>query len=183
MATLRDAKMLGGIGAILLFIPFASLIGYILILIAMKYISDLTRDRSIWDNSLYAVILVIIGAVAGTLFFVLPIILGFTLFGGFDPTNPFANIALFFGGLAAIWIFALIAAVFWRRALDTTGALTNVTMFGTAGLLYLIGAALVIIVVGIFLVFIADILLIVAFFTLPDELPGSPARETAPPPA
>ncbi len=185
MATLRDAKMLGGIGAILLFIPFVSLVGYILILVAMKYTSDVTRDRSIWDNTLYAVILVVVGAVVGSLFIFLPLIGLGIIDGGVSVTDPFGwfGSVFFLIGLAVTWIFVLIAAIFWRRALDSTAGFTNVTLFGTAGLLYLIGSILVIVVVGIFLVFIANILLIIAFFTMPDELPGVPGTEMAPPPA
>ncbi len=185
MPTIRDAKMLGGIGAILLFIPFVSIVGYILILVAMKYMSDVTRDRSIWDNSLYAVILVIVGAVVGLMFIFLPLI-GLGIFDiGVSPLDPFAYYAsaVVLIGLAVTWVFSLIGAIFWRRALDSSAAHTQVTLFGTAGLLYLLGAVLVIVIVGIFLVFVANILLVVAFFTLPDELPGSPGMEMAPPPA
>lgn len=180
MATLSDAKTLGGVGAILLFIPVVSLVGYILILVAMKYVSDVTRDRSVWENTLYAVILVIIGAVVGILFFVLPILFGFAIIPG-TGTDPFAVFGslIFILGFVIFWIFTVIAALFWKRALDSTAGHTGVEMFGTAGLLYLIGAAIPLI--GLIIVLVANILLIIAFFSLPDELPQASAMATAPP--
>ncbi len=51
-------------------------------------------------------------------------------------------------------------------------------LFGTAALLYLIGAALTIILVGFLLIFVAQILFIVAFFSLPDQLPAQPMAPT-----
>ena len=50
----------------------------------------------------------------------------------------------------------------------------NVGTFHTTGLLYLIGAALTIIFVGLVIVFIAEILQIVAFFSIPEQMPMGP---------
>ena len=67
MGKLRDAKILGGIGAILLllsFIPFVSIIGIVLMFIAVKYISDETKDKDIFKNYLYSFIFNIIAIIA-----------------------------------------------------------------------------------------------------------------------
>ncbi len=88
MATLGEAKILGGVGAILLLVPFVNLVGWILVLIAVKYISDITRDRSVFDNMLYAVILAIIGTVALTLIIVLPILGLGGITGVIDLADP-----------------------------------------------------------------------------------------------
>src|SRR5438067_13678929 len=89
MASLGQAKSLGGVGAILVliagFIPSAgfvvAIIGFILILIAVKYVSDAFTDRTIFNNMIIAVILAILGFVA---FFVavLGAIYSFVGFGG-----------------------------------------------------------------------------------------------------
>ena len=50
----------------------------------------------------------------------------------------------------------------------------NVGMFHTTGLLYLIGAELTIIFVGLVTVFIAEILQIVAFFSISEQMPMGP---------
>ncbi len=53
--------------------------------------------------------------------------------------------------------------------------------FRTTALIFLIGAALLIIGIGAILIFVAGILQIVAFFSIPDQMP-QPAMATAPPP-
>ncbi len=50
----------------------------------------------------------------------------------------------------------------------------NIGMFHTTGLLYLIGAALTILFIGLVIVFIAEILQIVAFFSIPEQMPMGP---------
>src|SRR5437867_4884901 len=91
MASLGQAKSLGGVGSILVliagFIPSAgfvvAIIGFILILIAVKYVSDAFTDRTIFNNMIIAVILAILGFVA---FFVavLGAIYSFVGIGGFS---------------------------------------------------------------------------------------------------
>ena len=65
MATLSQAKTLGGVGSILIFIPFVSILGYVLLAVAVKEISDDLGDPSIFRNILIAVGTGIIGALAG----------------------------------------------------------------------------------------------------------------------
>jgi uncharacterized membrane protein len=88
------------------------------------------------------------------------------------------------GGLALIWGFYIVSAIFLRRAYTKIATRLNVKMFATAALLYLIGAALTIIVVGLVVLFIADILMVVAFFSMPDDtsLQPAPRPVTIPPP-
>ena len=64
MATLEQARTFGGIGSILMIltiVPFAGpilgIIGFVLVLIAVKYISEIVGDPSIFKNYLIAVIL------------------------------------------------------------------------------------------------------------------------------
>src|SRR5438034_7927109 len=95
MASLGQAKSLGGLGSILVliagFIPSAgfvvAIIGFILILIAVKYVSDAFADRTIFNNMIIAVILAILGFVA---FFVavLGAIYSFVGIGGFCSFMP-----------------------------------------------------------------------------------------------
>lgn len=159
MPTLRDAKIIEGIGAILTLLPEVSIVGYILILIALKFISDETRKPSIFQNALYGVIAIIIGLA----------IFGFSIF-----TAIFSfNIVAFILSLGLIFIVAIIAliigVVLIRRSLDETGNTFNIGYFKTAGLLLLIGAILSVIIIGFLLIFIAEIFLIIAFFSLPDQ--------------
>ena len=55
MSNLSNAKILGGVGAILMLVggfvtSFLSLVGIIMVFVAIKYIADDTKDRSIFSN-------------------------------------------------------------------------------------------------------------------------------------
>ena len=80
-----------------------------------------------------------------------------------------------FGGLIIVWVFLIISAVFLRRAYDSMGEKLKVGTFKTAATLYLIGAALTVVLVGFFLLFVAEIVQAVAFFSIPDQSPAQGA--------
>ena len=166
MSKLSDAKTIGGIGAILLLIPGVNIVGYILILIATKYVSDELGDKSIFDNMLYAVIAGIIGGVAAAF-----IIFTGAVFGVFTMTASAIGGAI--AGLAVAWIALIVSSIFIRRAYDTMATKLDVGMFRTAGLLYFIGAILTIVLVGLLLLFVAAILQIVAYFSIQDVARGA----------
>lgn len=176
MGSLSSAKTLGGVGGILVFIPFASLVGWILILLATKEISEAVQDKSIFDDALLAAITAIIGAVVFVAFIVSGAIGGlFSLGFGFPGF-------LFFGILGAFWVFTVISAVFLKRSYEKISQRLNISAFATAGLLYLIGAALTIVFVGFLIILIALIFQIVAYFSIQDRPPspswGQPAPQT-----
>jgi len=64
MGSLQTAKILGGIGALLMLIGglvtatvgVLSLIGFIMVFIAVKMIADETKEKAIFDNFLYSFI-------------------------------------------------------------------------------------------------------------------------------
>jgi uncharacterized membrane protein len=72
-------------------------------------------------------------------------------------------------GLAIIWVLLLVSAILVRRSYSSVSQKLGVGMFNTVGLVYLIGAALTIIVVGVIVLFVALILNAVAFFSIPDQ--------------
>ena len=200
MATLGQAKTLGGVGSILVllsFVPYAgpvlSIVGFILILIAVKYISEVIGDPKVFNNMIIAVVLAIVGVAVGAvvLFGAVYSLVGLGNFGSLTPgTTPpsgfFGLIAAIIIGLVVIWIFYLIASIFLKRGYDTIATRLNVGSFHTTGLLYLIGAALTIIFVGIIIIFIAEILQIVAFFSIPEQMPMAPQPmpgQMGPPPS
>jgi len=179
MATLSQAKTLGGVGSILIFIPFVSLVGYILIIIAIKDISDDLQDKTIFRNVVIAAATGIVGALAGAAVFVFGAVTGI-LTGG---VSAFLGIA---AGLFVVWVFLIVSAVFLRRAYNSMSKELGVGMFSTAATLYLVGAALTIVLVGFILLFIAEILQAVAYFSIPSQPPtqgaGASAGPTAAPP-
>ena len=131
MATLSQAKTLGGVGSILVFIPFVSIVGYILVIIAVKDISDDLHDSTIFNNLVIAAVTGIVGALAGGFIFV---------FGAITAAATF-TISGFLGlvtGLLVVWIALIISAIFLKRSYDTMGQKLGVNMFKTAATLYLV---------------------------------------------
>lgn len=185
MTSLSNAKTLGGIGAILVLlfvVPSAGAIlgiaGFVMILVAVKYISDYFDERRILNDMMLAVILSVVGIAVGSLVIVPTVIGAFQngYFGGpnFTP-SPDVTAAqwITFGtaiglGLVAAWAFFLASSVFIRRSYNAIGARLNVNMFGSAGLLYLIGAATSIVGIGFLILLVAQIITAVAFFAIPE---------------
>ena len=177
MGSLSSAKTLGGVGGILVFLPFVSLVGWILILLATKEISETVQDKSIFDDALLAAITAIIGAVVFVAFIVTGSIAGLFTFG-----FGFPRFLLFFGILGAFWVFTIISAIFLKRSYEKISQRLNVSAFATTGLLYLIGAALTIVFVGFLILLVALIFQVVAYFSIQDRPPspgwGQPAPQT-----
>jgi uncharacterized membrane protein len=209
--TLETSKNLGGIGALLIVIgvlpiPYAtilSLIGLILLMIGLKGLADFYKEGGIFNNALYAIILTIVGVVvvAGVL---VVMFLETLLEFGINISNiadwasletqlttvftDFSNFGALFNllgaiaiGLILLFVFAIIAVFFFRRSLTQLASKTGVGLFGTAGLLMLIGAVLTIIVIGFLLIWIAWILVTVAFFRIRAQ-PAAPTQPAPPPP-
>ena len=180
--SLESGKNLAGIGSIFLIIPvpFLSIVGIIMVLIGMKNLSQAYNDESIWKNTLYAVIFGIIGIIASGLTLVSLFFGGIFSVATFGVGTP-TGIAGIFAGLIVLFIafiFYLLEAVYIRRAFDSLANKSGVGLFRTGGLLLLIGAILTIVLVGLFLIFIAWILILVAFF----QIPTSQQYQMPPPP-
>lgn len=207
---LETNRILGGVGALLMVIgPFLGaytgvlgLIGLILVMIALKGLSDHYSEEGIFNNALYGVIIVIIGAVISVAVIVMVAIDFFSAVGidistaWSDPTvfssinweelvtwdilRPY--IAPILGSLVLLFVFVVVAAFFLRRSLTTLSEKTGVGLFGTTGLLTLIGAILTIILFGFLLLWIALILLTAAFFSIRARPTESTATKPSPPP-
>jgi uncharacterized membrane protein len=182
MASLSNAKTLGGVGAILALIPGISVAGWILILISQKGISDATQDKVIFQNALIGVITAVISAIALVVFLVAGPFIGFLDASAGLPSN-FGP-----GGLAgALVIFgvfdgsAIVSGIFLKWSYDRTAQGLKVGAFATSGLLYLVGALTSIIVVGFLIFFIAFIYQIIAYFSIPDRPQAIPYGFQPPP--
>jgi len=195
MGSLKNAKIFGGIGALLMligpFIPSSfgilALIGFILTFIAVKMIADEFKEKAIFSNFLFFFILTILAIVAAG-------IIGLVTFqsvGGLEYFMDLQNLAMsnpsdpmviwryiqpmITGVIAALvvgWIILVIAVFFLRKSFNMMAEVTKVKWFGTSALLFLIGAFTMVIIVGFFIILIAVILEIVAFFSLPDQVPA-----------
>ena len=105
--------------------------------------------------------------------------------GTAPPVGFVAFVTSIIIGAVIAWVFFLIASIFLKRSYETIGTRLGIGTFHTTGLLYLIGAALSIIGIGLIIVFIAEILQIVAFFSIPEQMPMGPQpmpRQMGPPP-
>lgn len=208
---LETCKYLGGVGAILLIIGslaglgygyagILDLIGVILVLIALSGLAGQYKESGIFNNAIYGIVAVIIGAIVfGLLLFLvifnlLSSIPGFSGLNWSDPnavsnfftnffTNP-SNISDLLNVAAEAilaWvvfiIFLSIGGYLAWRGLRTLSSKSRVGLFGTAGLLIFIGAILTIVFIGLLLVWISFILLAIAFFQLRPQAP-----QPAPPP-
>ncbi len=200
MGTIAQAKTLGQVGSILVLLAIipafgsiVAIIGLILTLIAVKYISDALNDASIFSNILIAIVLAIVGVVVGGVLVIGSVFryvgLRSLAMGTVSTTTPPTHILGLVGGiivgLVVIWIMFIVAAFFQRKSYEVIATRLDVGMFRTAALVYLIGAALVIIGVGLILLFVAQILFVIAFFSIKEGgiKTGTPAGSaTMPPP-
>ncbi len=180
-----DAKNLGLIGAILILVSVAisfisifasvlSLIGIILIFIAVFKISNILRDPRPKDYYLVYLILGIISTVVFLAGFILAI---GSLIGASITFNP-AEFIYGIGKAIAVLIIAfiisyimlIIATYYMKKSYDLLKTYTEVDSFGTAGLLYFLGAILLIILIGAILILIGNIFEIIAWASCPEEL-------------
>jgi uncharacterized membrane protein len=172
----------GGFGLLL------SLIGLILVLIGLKGFADYYNEAGIFNNFLYGTIAGVVGVVVAGLAFVFTVFTMLTDFlytvfptwdgnlsslSGLTPDvsaiDPFALmpfLTAFLVILVILFFTAIIVAIFMRKSLNTLSAKASVGLFGTAGLLLLIGAVLTIIVIGLILIWIATLILAIAFFSM-----------------
>ena len=191
MGSLPEARILGGIGSILVVlavipIPLLgtalSLVGYVLILIAVKFISDALRDRSIFANYLVAALFAFLGVVVAGMLLIAALAQLPVLEGILQPLIPLPrfteNVLLnlllgLFLALVSVWAAYIVSAIFLRRSFASIASGLNVGLFTTAALVYLIGAVLIVVFVGFLVILVAQILQTIAFFSLPARIPAA----------
>jgi uncharacterized membrane protein len=208
---IESSKNLGGVGALLIFIGpilsvlprvgawtgLLSLVGAILVLIALKGFADYYREAGIFNNALYAIITAVVGAVAtiGVVFVAFVDLFAelgiqiadfqdgsrlgeiFSEATNFDVILRFAGIIIL--ALVILFIVLVITAFFLRRSLILMASKTGVGLFGTTGLMLLLGAVFTIIFgLGILLFWISMLLLAIAFFSIRPQQPP-PASTTS----
>lgn len=184
MDDLKDARLYGGIGATLsafgIFIPYAGLLifitGLVLEILAIDKISRLLSDREIFKNYLISTIVEIVGVVSTTIF---GVILFVFLIIEAIPAAPTHNmpryglwtfLEVLFVVLLILWITLIVSTLFLKKSFDSIGSKLNVPLFRTTALLYFVGAILTIIIVGLLVMFVASILKIVAYFSIPETI-------------
>ncbi|MFZ8850264.1 MAG: DUF996 domain-containing protein [Thermoproteota archaeon] len=193
MVSLRKAKLYGGVGAMLLLLSgvvsillgfilgngldrsiitsisplIVLIVGYILILVAVKSISEVTNDKAIYSNAFYAVILFIIGQVVSS-------IITFLLFEHLNSAEVFSLLIRFFVIIVTLAIFYIVGSIFLKKSFYRIAELVKIEHFRTVGLLYFIGSILMVILIGGIIIIIAEILMIIAFFSIREQPPHIP---------
>lgn len=159
--SLESNRTLGGVGAILLAIPFVNLVGIILLLIAMKGMSEYYNDDDMFRNTLYGFIFGVVGVIA-LIAIILMLVFGVAVIS--PVVAPIAGVSLLIISVVVLYIFSLIGAIFYKNALGKLSEKSGENMLNTAGLILLIGAAIPLI--GEILKFVAWILAAVGFFSI-----------------
>ena len=180
------------IGAVLGFVwsfsGILSLIGIILLLIGLKGLGNFYKEEGIFNNALYSIIIAIVGCVVGVGVIAVSAVSALADIGidwanvedwnnvGTDVATVFADfdfsaIATLLGalviGLIIFYVVVIISMIFFRKSMNQLSSKSGIGLFGTAGLLMLIGA--VIPVIGLLIIWIGAILVTVAFFQMKQE--------------
>jgi uncharacterized membrane protein len=184
------------------YLGVVALIGFILVLAGLHGLASYYKEDGIFDNALYGFIAAVVGVVVTVIaavyvIFYTSILTDFLykIFPGWDGSwsslvgmtpdtshitvndiTPILGAA--FGVLAILWIFLIVSAFFNRRSLKKLSAKASVGLFSTAGLLLIVGAVLTIILIGLVLMWIAVLLMAIAFF----QIQPQPQQFTAPMP-
>jgi uncharacterized membrane protein len=212
----ETSKILGGIGAIMMFIgifPIVNyfgvleLIGAVIVLVALYGLSGHFHDPSIFKNAIIGIVAVVVGVVASVVVALTIVWASFAdflyqLYPGWDgawsslqgmtpDTSQFTadfDFSTFLPivvGILAIfiimWVFAILGTFFIRHSLKRVSTKSGVSLFGTAGTLLLAGAFLIIVFgLGLILMWIAALLLAIAFFQLNPAQPPAPSYSMPP---
>ena len=176
------------LGSVVSFSGILSLIGIILLLIGLKGLANFYKEEGIFNNALYSIIIAIVGCVVGVGVIAISAVSALADLGidwaniedwaniGTDLGTIFADINLstiatllgaLLAGLIILWVFMIISMYFLRKSMNQLSTKSGIGLFGTAGILVLIGA--VVPVIGLLIIWIGFILATVAFFQMKKE--------------
>jgi len=183
-----------------------AIVGVILILVALNGLANIYKERGIFNNSLYGFIAGIIGAVIAVIVAIAVVLSNLTSFlqkiyptwdgklsdissiSGMTPSTSnlqFSDVSSLLVGILAVfvilWVFIIIWAIFARMSLKTLATKSGVGLFSTASLLLIIGAALTIVIIGLLIMWVAVLLMVIAFFQL-KPMTEQPSATYMPPP-
>ena len=165
-----------------------SLVGMILLLIGLKGLANYYKEEGIFKNALYSIITAIVGCVIGIGIIATTAVAALadigiewaniedwgnigtdvgTVFADFDFSAIATLIGAILVGVLILFVVMIIAMYFLRKSMNQLSTKSGVGLFGTAGILMLIGA--IIPIVGYLLIWIGFILATVAFFQMNKE--------------
>ena len=196
--TFESSKNLSAVGALLIvigavlgfavsFSGIVSLIGIILLLIGLKGLANFYKEDGIFNNTLYSIIIAIVGCVVGVGVIVATAVSALEDYIDWTNIEDWGNVGTTIGteftdfdfsvilellgalliGLIIFYVVLIISMYFLRKSMNQLSTKSGIGLFGTAGILVLIGA--VIPVIGLLIIWIGFILATVAFFQMKKE--------------
>jgi len=165
-----------------------SLVGMILLLIGLKGLAEHYKEEGIFKNALYSIITAVVGCVVGIGIIATTAVAALadigiewaniedwgnigtdvgTVFTDFDFSALATLLGAILVGVLILFVVMIVAMYFLRKSMDQLSTKSGVGLFGTAGILMLIGA--IIPIVGYLLIWIGFILATVAFFQMNKE--------------
>ena len=180
MGSLKTARTWGGIGAIFSLFYVTYFVGFIMKLFAVKEIAEATKKEKIFKDYIWAAMMNIAAS----------FVLSWAFYDMWDKMadvihdpGKVAELMSAFGMWSFIAVVLMIVGVwFMKKSYDTIAQETGVATFHTAALFYLIGSILMLLMVGYFFILVGAILEVMAFFALPEELPGAVSGTATPGP-
>lgn len=172
-------------GLVVSFSGVLSLIGIILLLIGLKGLAGYYNEDGIFNNALYSIIIAIVGAVVSVGVIVVSafsalVDLGIdwaniddwanigsdvsVMFTDFDLGAIMSIVGALLIGLLILFVVFIIAMYFLRKSMNQLSEKSGINLFGTAGILMLVGA--VIPLIGLLLIWIGFLLATIAFFQI-----------------
>lgn len=182
---IKEIKVIGAIGMVLNLLGIvprlgfvAKITGLILLLVALKEISNVFGEQNIFRKYLTGFLVNIIGSLA---LLTLSLILGVGTFlisilqNGriFELTRNLGPIIVFL--LLGLYGILVISSYFYKESFYLLSQKTNERLFATAGNLTFYGAILTIILVGAIVSLAGQIVAVVAFLSLPNEVTTQPS--------
>jgi Predicted membrane protein len=162
---IKSAGTLGLVGTVLMLvglIPHAeilSIVGLILVLIALNKLSKAYNNEAIWRNALYGFVMGIVGAVVlviAVFAYIIPILTMHALFP--SPYGFGLSFLVFFIVLWTIaYVFTILEYRFFRDAYRELARSSGINDFNDAAKWYWYGALLFIIIVGAILILVGDV--------------------------
>jgi len=179
---LKNVKIYGGIGVIITLLgglrhigPLLRIAGLILILIALYELAQRLKEEKIFRQYLIGIIINIVGTGFAITLAVINgawSIAKMILFGGYmsyqDILSEISFALIFF--VLLLYAITILSTYFYRESLKSITAKTRIKTFALAGDFIFYGAIGIIVILGIFAMFVGWILLAVAFFNLPDAI-------------
>ena len=165
-----------------------SLLGIILLVIGLKGLANFYKEEGIFNNALYSMIIAIVGCVVGIGVVAASAVsaladLGIdwaniedwanvgtdigTVFADFDLSEIATLLGALLVGVIILFVTLIISMYFLRKSMNQLSTKSGIGLFGTAGILVLIGAVLP--VIGLLIIWIGLLLATLAFFQMKKE--------------